>query len=171
MNLVPHTALSGAIGLGLWGVTREPITFPAALAAGVLPDLDHLLDFYNWYVRRDHQHLILFLHAWEYLVGAILIYLFVVSEPWMLAVVLGYAGQIGADQLCNHPFPHTYSIVGRALVGFDRKRVSRTGVSEAYKAVLVNVPFGRNRLRRWFEARARPQEASQVSGPRASRGP
>ena len=91
MNLGPHVAVSAAAGAVLWAATGDVKTLPVAIGAGVLPDVDHLLDYYNWYVRRSYSRLILLLHGWEYLAAAGLIYFFVLREDWMLAVVIGYA--------------------------------------------------------------------------------
>lgn len=153
MRLVPHAAASGAVGLGVWAATGDAAAVPAALAAGVLPDLDHLLDYYNWYIRRDHRRLFLLLHGWEYLVAGIAVYVAYLSEPWLLAALLGYATQIGGDQLFNHQRPFTYSLAARAALRFDRRRCSWSHPARAYEAAVGALPFGRAAARRWFQSR------------------
>ncbi len=153
MKLGPHVAVSTAIGVGLWASTGDALALPAAVAAGVLPDADHLIDYYNWYIRRDFSRLILFLHGWEYLAVAILVYAFAFTEPWMLGVVLGYASQIGADQIFNGVRWHTYFLLGRAVTGFDVRRVYGSEIPDAYESLVASLPFFREPLRRWFKRR------------------
>ena len=153
MKLGHHAAVSVAIGVGLWAATGDARTLPAAVAAGVLPDVDHLLDYYNWYIRRDTRRLILIFHGWEYLVAAVLIYVFAFTEPWMLAVVLGYASQVGTDQIFNGVRWHTYSLLARASLGFDARRVVGRDMTQAYEALVDSLPVFRDPVRRWFERR------------------
>ena len=153
MQLVPHTAASGAVGLAVWAATGEVGTLPVALAAGVLPDLDHLFDYYNWYIRRDHRRLFLLLHGWEYLAAGIAVYVAYLSEPWLLAALLGYATQIGGDQLFNRQRAFTYSLAARAALRFDRRRCSWSHPARAYEAAVGALPFGRTAARRWFQSR------------------
>ncbi len=153
MNLGPHVAVSAAAGAVLWAATGDARTLPVAIGAGVLPDADHLLDYYNWYVRRSYSRLILLLHGWEYLVAAVLIYFFAFRENWMLAVVIGYATQIGADQLFNGVRWHTYSLIARAAQGFRASEVHRDDVRNSYTSIVASVPVFKEPLRRWFERR------------------
>lgn len=120
----------------------------------MLPDADHLLDYFNWYVRRDFKRVLLLLHAWEWFAVVLLLYLLVWTEPWMLAIVAGYATQIGADQAVNGVHWHSYSLVARAINGFDASRVLPNGVSPvAYESLVQSLPFGRAQMRRWFAGR------------------
>lgn len=153
MNLGPHIALSAAAGTRVWLATGEVNAIPAAIGAGVLPDLDHLLDFYLRYVRRNWKYLFLLLHGWEYAASGALIYALWIREPWMLAVVLGYVTQIGADQLRNRVRWHTYIFTARAIKGFQVKDSLGYVSYRSYMAVVRSVPFGRKWLIRWFESR------------------
>jgi hypothetical protein len=152
-----HLAASGVVGLGLWAATGDLITVPVAIAAGVLPDIDHLLDYYNRYIRRDWRRIFLLLHGWEYLALALGLYFFVFREPWMLAVALGYMTQIGGDQLFNGGRWFSYLLFGRALNGFRASRVLPDEHPDSYEAFVRSVPFARARIRRWFEERATPK--------------
>jgi hypothetical protein len=146
--------MSAAVGVGTWITTGQEVAVPLAVAAGVLPDADHLLDYYMWWVKRERRFLILFLHGWEYLLLGIGLYLFIFREPWFLAVVLGYATQVGGDQLFNGARWHTYLITVRATRGF---RASKAVIDEAIptsaNALISSLPFGRNWARRWFDKR------------------
>ena len=145
------------MGLALWAATGDAITLPAAVGAGVLTDVDHLLDYYNRYIRRDWRRIFLLLHGWEYLALALGLYFFVFREPWMLAVALGYLTQIGGDQIFNGGRWFSYLIIGRAVVGFRSSRILPHENPNSYEAFVRSVPFGRARIRRWFEERAGPR--------------
>ena len=45
MGPLVHTAVSLSIGTAAWVGGASPLAVPVAVAAGVLPDLDHVLDF------------------------------------------------------------------------------------------------------------------------------
>ena len=150
----PHIAMSDAVGVGTWVVTGQESAIPAAMIAGVLPDEDHLLDYYLWWVKRDRRFLILFLHGWEYLLLGTALYLFAVREVWLLAAILGYSTQIGADQLLNRPRWHTYLITVRAVRGFRANAFKDEGaILASDNSLIASLPFGRDRVRRWFDAR------------------
>ncbi len=153
MRLGQHAVVSGVVGSGLWASTGQPETLPIAITAGVLPDADHLLDFYNWYVRRSFDRVILILHGWEYAVAGLLVYLFAFTEPWMLAVLLGYVTQIGGDQLFNRVRPYTYLLSVRAFRRFEVAAVTDWGVTYAYESLVHSLPVFRGRLHAWFETR------------------
>ena len=162
MKPAAHLALSTAIGGGVWAATGEINALPSAVAAGFLCDVDHLLDYYNWYVRRDRQRTIVFLHAWELVVAGAFVYAFAVREAWMLAVVLGYAGHVVTDQIFNDGYLWTYSLLARALVGFRAKRVDPGDPAYAYRRLLETLPpFIRPPLERWFESRLHPEPSGR----------
>lgn len=141
----------------LWAVTGDALTLPIAIAAGVLPDADHALDYYNRYVRRDWRRIYLLLHGWEYFALAAVLYLFVFPEPWMLAVTLGYLMQIGADQIANRVRWFSYSLVARAVLRFDCKTILPNETEDSYEALVRSVPLLGPRLRRWFAERSTPR--------------
>lgn len=154
MKLLPHLALSTAAGGLVWAVTGEPVAVPVAIAAGVLPDIDHLLDYYVKYVRRDGRFQFLLLHGWEYLVAGLAVYLFWLQEPWLLAAVAGYATQIAGDQVSHDTARwDTYLVTSRATKGFRAPRGCGLGNGRAYQSLVDSVPFGREALTRWFERR------------------
>ena len=157
MKPLAHLALSAAIGGGVWAATGEINAFPSAVAAGLLCDVDHVLDYYNWYVRRDRRRTIVLLHAWELVAAGALVYAFAVREAWMLAVILGYAAHVVTDQIFNDGYLHTYSMLARAVVGFRAQRVPPEDQAYAYRSLLATLPpFIRPPLERWFESRLEP---------------
>ena len=154
MRLQGHLVASGIVGGALAISTGEPTALAIAVGAGVLPDADHAIDFYNWYVRRAPDRLLLLFHGWEYFVAALLLYILVITETWMLAIVVGYGTQIGGDQLFNRPRWSTYLIVMRLYFRFRWKPLmDERPADTAYLSLVRSVPFGRGYLRRWFERR------------------
>ena len=150
----PHLALSAVVGVGTWAASGQEAARPAAMAAGVLPDADHLLDYYLWWIKRERRFLIIFLHGWEYLFLGVGIYLFVFREPWFLAAILAYATQIGADQLFNGVRWHTYLISVRVTSGFKIATANPGEViPHSDNAIIASLPFGKDRARRWFDDR------------------
>ena len=156
MRLGPHIAASGAAGAIVWAATGEPWALPIAVAGGVLPDADHLLDYYLWYVKRRFNRILLIFHAWEYLAVMVAVYAGGVREPWLLALIAGYFTQIGGDQLFNGVFWHTYLITARIRYRFKVVRVIGTPRFQAYRALVESLPYvGRKYLQPWFESRLR----------------
>lgn len=152
-----HLLLSSGVGFILWATTGDPLTVPVAAASGVLPDADHLLDYYNRYVRRDWRRLYLLLHGWEYLALALALYFFVFREPWMLAVALGYATQLAGDQIFNGATWYGYFLSARAFFRFRPQAVMPTEHPNSYESFVRSVPFAHARLRRWFRERSEPR--------------
>ena len=72
----------------------------------------------------------------------------------MLAIVLGYASQVGTHQILNGVRWHTYSLLARALLGFDARRVIGRDMTQAYEALVDSLPVFRDPVRRWFERRS-----------------
>ena len=154
MKLVPHIVVSGSAGAVIWMGSGEPETIAIAILAGTLPDLDHILDFWNWYVRKNTEKLYLFFHGWEYLGLMIMINSLLWPEPWMLSITAGYATQIGTDQLFNGVRWRAYFILMRAAAGFQWQAAHlERPADDAYLAAINSLPFYRRRFRRWFEAR------------------
>lgn len=154
MNPVGHLVVSAAVGGGMWAATGEINTLPAAVGAGFLPDVDHLLDYFNWYVRRSHRLIIVFLHSWELVVLGALVYAFAVRESWMLAVVLGYTSHMFFDQVVNRGYPFGYFLLARMRVRFIARRVHPWDQTRAYENLLRTLPpFVRPLLERWFRSR------------------
>lgn len=156
LKLLPHLAISAAIGSAVWAVTGDALALPAAVGTGVLPDADHLIDYYNWYVRRDRTRVILLFHGWEYLTAGIAAYAAWWHAPWVLAAVLGYASQVIVDWASHDSTWLTYSVSWRAWHRFEAVETTTKDPAFAYVSFVESLPFGRNRLRRWFLSRLRP---------------
>lgn len=154
MNLHSHLIVSAALGTGISAITGDPVLIGVTVAAGVLPDADHAIDFYNWYVRRSPSRLFLILHGWEYLAAAIFLYGFVITEPWMLALVVGYSSQLIGDQLFNRPKWLTYFVIVRAANGFRWEGITDDRPADrGYQSLMSSIVIFRKPLFGWFESR------------------
>ena len=98
---VAHTAVSATIGGAVWAATGQPLAMPVAFATGVLVDVDHVLEYYLWYVRKDRRRALLVFHGWEYSLTALGVVLAVAFSPLALAAVLGHLGHLALDTAFN----------------------------------------------------------------------
>ena len=115
MGPVGHTLISSALGAGIWAATGSMPAAVMSLGVGVLMDLDHLYDYYNWYVKRKRDKVYLLLHAWEYsLVGLVLLGggFF---DTLLLAATLAHLLHVTADHFHNHMSRYGYSITYRLI--------------------------------------------------------
>ena len=117
-----HALLSTTIGMIGWSITGKPAACTAALVAGVLPDLDHVVDYAAYSLEGRHR-LILPLHAWEYVLLALLLHWPQVSKVRKTAVI-AYVAHLLADQIENQTRLLGYSITYRALHGFRLQALS-----------------------------------------------
>ena len=162
MKLLPHIVVSTAAGGAVWAATGDPWAVPGAVAAGVLPDGDHVLDYYVRYWRGNRSRLFLLLHGWEYLAIGIALYVMFQPGEWALGLLAGYATQIGGDQVFNNVRWNTYFMTVRAAKRFNSMRILGRADNGSYMALVESLPFGRDRVRRWFEER----EAQSARGDR-----
>ncbi|MEZ4683885.1 MAG: hypothetical protein R2932_57715 [Caldilineaceae bacterium] len=117
-----HVAISTVVGAAGWWVTGDWRSGLAALGTGVLPDLDHGVDYLYYYWRRQHR-LFLPLHGYEYaLLGAVVAWRNS-SAVWWVAV-LSYLIHLCADQLENRTHLLGYSLLFRAWHRFRLEGIS-----------------------------------------------
>ena len=50
-----HAAISLTIGGILWAITKSPYAMVAGFLTGVFIDLDHLVEYYRWFVKGDNS--------------------------------------------------------------------------------------------------------------------
>lgn len=141
MGPVGHTLVSVGIGGTAWAATGSPASVAAAFVTGVLIDVDHVLDYYNWYWRRDKGKLYVFFHGWEYSAVALVLVLAVWYHPVLLAAVLGHIGHLICDQVGNRPMhPMAYSVIYRISSGFDRLRLAGE-VPDTFSEAFSKIPL------------------------------
>lgn len=138
-----HAVISATVGAVAWAQSGDPLAFAAAVAAGIVPDVDHFAD-YVYFHRRGGHRLILPLHGYEYaaLGGGMAL----ISGNQVLAVaVLSYLIHLLADQLENKTRLFGYSLLFRAG---HRFRVE--AISTMPEAAMRGRDEDMRRLQKWF---------------------
>lgn len=117
-----HAIISATVGATAWAVSGDAVLFAAAFAAGVLPDVDHIVD-YTFLQRRGGHRLILPLHGYEYaLLGAV--FALMSGNPVAGVATLSYLVHLLADQLENRTRWPGYLLLFRAWHGFRIEVIS-----------------------------------------------
>ena len=162
MGPVGHSVISAGIAGGVWGVTGSTAAGSAAFGVGVLNDVDHLFDYFQWYVRRKKGKVYLLFHAWEYSIIGLLLLGLVYYHPVLLAAALAHLGHITADHVHNRLSPWGYFITYRIWVRFDTDRVTPNhNVLNSYRSWLGLFPFGK-RLEPWYQRKIEPWFQSRM---------
>ena len=172
MRPVSHAIVSGAVGAGVWAATGSPGAGGVALGVGVLMDLDHLYDFYQWYVQGRPNRIYLLLHAWEYSAVGVVVLASVFFHPLLLAAVLAHLVHVASDHLHNRLSPFGYFMTFRVIKGCETAFIApRHNVMGSYRGWPRLLPFGwrlqpwyRRRIEPWFEERVKRVAHAQDSG-------
>ena len=156
MGPVGHTLISGALGVGVGAATGSPSAGVTALGVGVLMDVDHLFDFYQWYVRGKSNRIYLLFHAWEYSVAGIIVLAAAFYHPLFLALVLAHMAHVATDHFHNHLTPWAYFISYRIARKFNPTYITPGfNVMNSYKVWHRMLPFN-SRLSPWFKRTIEP---------------
>ncbi|HEX77195.1 MAG TPA: hypothetical protein G4O03_02125 [Dehalococcoidia bacterium] len=117
-HLIVSTPISAGIGLAAWSV------FPAllCLAAGVLIDADHILDYVIWSLKNTRRTFVLILYAWEVLALLIVFCWLTAWNPYLIAASAGYGVHLAADHLTNQTKPLTYLLAYRLAHRFNARK-------------------------------------------------
>ena len=170
MGPIGHTVISGALGVGVGAATGSPEAGGLALGVGVLMDLDHLYDYYQWYIKGRPNRIYVLFHAWEYSAAGIATLASGFFHPLLLAAVLAHLVHVATDHLSNRLAPFAYFIVYRLITRFDTEFITpRHNVMDSYLSWAEFLPFGRRlqpwfrrRIEPWFEARVKRATGSQT---------
>jgi hypothetical protein len=140
-----HAIISTTAGVIGWWTTGEPAAWLAALAAGVLPDVDHIID-YSYYRWRGEHRLVLPLHGYEFaLLGAVIA---LQKGNKILAIaVLSYLIHLLADQSENRTRILGYSLLFRAWHRFRVEKLS-TAPEAAIRGRMADIDLLKGLLRR-----------------------
>jgi hypothetical protein len=141
-----HAIISAAVGAIGWWATGEPVACGAALVTGVLPDIDHIVDYsiYRW--RGDHR-LILPLHGYEFaLLGTAVALL--AKDKILGIAVLAYFIHLLADQAENRTRKLGYSLLFRAWYRFRIEDIS-TVPEAAVRGRMEDMDLLKSLLGRW----------------------
>ena len=146
MKPTKHIALSGAVGAGIYWWTQSWPAALACLAAGVLIDLDHFLDFYLARGRLPVSYddlvrygdldkkgkLYLVLHGYEQMVVLWLcIYYFHLDAVWVGAA-LSMSVHLLCDQIANPFRVMGYFFTYRWYNRFERRRIFTPAYLQQY---------------------------------------
>ena len=156
-----HAVVSLGIGAIVWGVTKSPYSVLAAFLTGVLIDLDHLVEYYSWFVREERSEVWFFLHSYELAVPAFLAGYMSGWDPVVLGVSAGFLGHVLTDQVVNPMRPLAYFFTYRAIKGFRRSEIIRADWGTIRKDFL-NIGLTRTVLSRLNPSlRVEQQDGSQ----------
>ena len=162
MGPIGHTAISGALGVAVGAATGSPEAGATTLGVGVLMDVDHLFDFYQWYVRGKSNRIFLFFHAWEYSVAGVIALAVAFFHPLFLALVLAHLAHVATDHFHNRLAPWSYFISYRIAKKFDPAYITPGyNVMYSYRTWHRMLPFN-SRLSPWFRRSIEPWFASRV---------
>ena len=151
----------------MWAVTGSLPAAALTLTVGVLMDVDHVYDYYKWYIRRQPNKIYLWFHAWEYSIAGLLLLIWF-YHPLLLAAVLAHLAHVITDHFHNQLSPLGYSLTYRIARGFEAPSIAPThNVSTTYWHLLKALPFGR-RLAPWFERRAAEIDRQSAAAPSAN---
>jgi hypothetical protein len=141
-----HAIISAMVGAVGWWSTGEPAAGVAALTTGVLPDVDHIIDYsyYRW--RGDHR-LILPLHGYEFaLLGTVVALL--AGDKILGIAVLAYFIHLLADQTENRTHILGYFLLFRAWHRFRVEDIS-TVPEAAIRGRMEDIDLLKSLLHRW----------------------
>ncbi len=171
MGPIGHTVISSGVGVGVGIATGSPEAGALALGVGVLMDIDHVFDFYRWYVGGKPDQVVLVLHAWEYSLAGLVAVGAVAYHPLFLALVLAHLAHVATDHFHNGLPPLTYFMSYRIA-----KRFATAEILPGYNVMLAHktwpkmLPYGRKllpwyqrRVEPWFEERVIRAQVSQAT--------
>ena len=153
-----HLGLSAAAGGAVWATTGEPWALPISVATGVLVDLDHGPDLWWAFALRREPIATFVLHGWEWLLGLVVLGLFM-GFPWALsAALVGYGLHLITDQMFNNGGLWSYSLVYRARHRFRAAELAPDwDFDHAYEVLRSEVPFATATIE-WWRGRHRSTE-------------
>jgi hypothetical protein len=169
MGPVGHAVISGVIGGGVWLATGSTPAAATAVGFGVLMDVDHVYDYYQWYIKGRRGKIYLLFHAWEYSLVGLVVLAVGFYHPLLLGAMLAHLAHVATDHLSNHLCRSGYSIIYRSVIRFDATIISPYhDVTADYKQLPRYLPFGRRfepwfrkRIQPWFEARIKEVPSPQ----------
>jgi membrane-bound metal-dependent hydrolase YbcI (DUF457 family) len=146
MRPTGHIILAAAVGVGVATATGSPWALATTIGTGVFVDSDHTLDYYQWFVRGKTDRVYYLLHAWEHLALLSAATVWSSYNPLLVGATLGYMSHLLADQIANHAYLFTYSLIYRAKHRFMMSKISPWTVEGSRADFLSSVgtmPFGK----------------------------
>lgn len=154
MSPVAHVIASGAISVFVWWHLKSAACAVTSFAAGVLIDLDHLIDYYANFrftlsIRKIYlrclgmrlKRLYVLLHSYELVIALwAAIYAFRLSDIWK-GIAIGFTQHLLFDQITNPLNTFGYFLTYRIVKGFRKEHI-------LHKDVLMYGRKGARRCRR-----------------------
>ena len=163
MGPVGHTVISTAIGASIWGATGSPAAGGVAVGVGVLVDIDHLVDYYQEWVKRRPDLLLKLLHGWEYSIIGLLVVGFIYYHPLLLAAAVAHLGHVALDHFHHRSTPWVYFISHRAWLRFDARKIEPgKQLGQSYRDFPDKLPLGRL-WEPWYRRKIEPWFADRVT--------
>jgi len=132
MKVPYHTVVSLVVSALVWLWLRSAAAALACFLAGVFIDLDHIVDYclrYGTRIRPRNifrafeaevfDNVFVFLHAWEWILLALVIMWLVDWPPVAVGLVVGFSVHLLLDQLVNRHNPWGYFLTFRAAHRFS----------------------------------------------------
>jgi hypothetical protein len=144
MTVKNHIALSVVVSSILLLIFRSISMAVAALITGVCIDFDHIFDylreygsrfnlpfFFETFEKTLYRRVVLFLHAWEWVVLLFVSAIWIPQKNVILGVAFGALAHLIADQWTNDSSPQGYFFLWRLFHGFRvRASFPRKGIEE-----------------------------------------
>ena len=134
MTITQHAGITSVVCAGLYFASHSWSMAIACFVAGVLIDLDHFLDylvnfsprlgfrhFFDCFENQVFDRIIVFLHAWEWVVLAIVIAAVTLSDV-TIGIAAGMLLHMTLDQVFNRHNACGYFLLFRLANRFDAKR-------------------------------------------------
>ncbi len=109
----------------MWAATKSPYSMLAASVTGVAVDLDHLVEYYLWFIKEDNSRVFYLLHSYELLIPCILAGVLSGGDPVVIGVSAAFLGHLLTDQIANPMHPLAYFLTFRVINGFNRAKLVR----------------------------------------------
>ncbi|MCX5716069.1 MAG: hypothetical protein NTV07_04305 [Candidatus Omnitrophica bacterium] len=133
MKLKNHVISSGIVGSTVYLITGSPAGAIASVAAGILIDTDHIIDYYlnfgfSLNLRKIYlvinsyklNKIYIFLHSFELLAAFWLVTFLIPLSMVYFAIGVGLTLHILLDQICNPVMPRAYFLTYRIAHGFKK---------------------------------------------------
>ena len=162
MKASGHAMVGAVGGIAVGAATNSPLAGAITLFAGVLVDVDHIVEIWLWLVRKvKPTRLFVFLHAWEGLAALIILLIVLGASPPLIGLTVGYGLHVLGDNLFNRARHLAYFISWRLINGFRIEAFTHQPTERMTSGLCQAVPLRGYvlPLLKWLDARifkARP---------------
>jgi len=144
MNAEIHAAVSLSVGLAVYFFSKSFLAGAACFLSGVAPDIDHIIEFFMHYNRKEFsfrrllsecretgkesergfKKLRLLFHSMELCI-LLIAAAFITGNIYVIAVSLGYFSHMALDAIANPIRASSYFIIKRIFVKFDTDKLMK----------------------------------------------